>query len=269
VRREAASLTLLAGAALLLAGIPGASLAQSTVDSTEGTTVETEPEPALEPHDYGSRRMNLGDSGTDVAKLQEYLTRQGLETPATGYFGDLTQGNVERWEAWLYRRADGEVSRSQAQRIELLAVEGAAYEKRNHVFPVRGPHDFGGAGSRFGAPRGDHRHKGQDIAAAHGTKLVAAHSGTVSYRQYQASGAGYYLVIRGRDDSDSVYMHMARPAKVGPGERVLAGEVIGKVGNTGASYGAHLHFELWTPHWWAGGKPYDPLPKLLRWDSKT
>jgi murein DD-endopeptidase MepM/ murein hydrolase activator NlpD len=243
-----------AGAACLLAVLavaPGASLAQS----------------GLEEHDYGSRRMAVGVSGTDVVKLQQHLTNLGLDTPSTGYFGEITRGNVELWEAWRYRRADGEVAPGEARSLRSEANSGATYQRREHVFPVRGDHNFGGSGSRFGAPRSGHTHRGQDVAAAAGTKLVAVHDGTVTYRQYQAGGAGHYVVIRGDDGSDSVYMHLPSPAKVAPREEVLAGEKIGAVGCTGSCTGPHLHFELWTPNWYAGGEAYDPLPKLLEWDE--
>jgi murein DD-endopeptidase MepM/ murein hydrolase activator NlpD len=218
---------------------------------------------------YGSRPLGPGDRGTDVARLQELLTNQGLPTAVDGTYGSATRVSAEKWEAWQYRRADGVVRRKQALAVRDLANDGARYEARKHVFPVRGPHSYGSSGSRFGAPRSGHRHQGQDVAAAHGTALVAVHSGTVAYRQYQAGGAGHYLVIHGQDGSDSVYMHMPRRAIVRPGEFVRAGEKIGKVGSTGASTGPHLHFELWTQHWYAGGRAYDPLPKLRRWDRRT
>ena len=218
---------------------------------------------------YGSRVLYSGTRGDDVTQLQRLLTRQGLDTPATGTYDAKTKTNVRLWEAWRYRRVNGKVDREEARKIRELASRGARYVRREHVFPVRGPHDYGGAGSRFGAPRAGHTHQGQDVAAAHGTKLVAVHSGRVEARQYQAEGAGHYLVIHGSDGSDSVYMHMPKPPLVKPGTRVLAGEKIGRVGCTGSCTGPHLHFELWTPHWFDGGHAYDPLRKLKAWDAET
>lgn len=138
-----------------------------------------------------------------------------------------------------------------------------------HKFPVRGPHDYGGAGSRFGAGRGDHIHQGQDLSAACGTPLVAAQGGNVRVRSYQGSGAGYYIVIRGKGSGkDYVYMHMQGPGPLSAGDKVRTGQRIGKVGSTGSSTGCHLHFERWTkPGWYEGGKPYDPLKSLKYWDS--
>ncbi len=218
---------------------------------------------------YGSRRMTPGDRGGDVEQLQRYLRRLGISVPVDGYYGSRTKVAVERWEAWRYRRSNGRVSKAEAGDIRRDAVSGKQYVKRRYVFPVRGAHSYGGAGSRFGAPRSGHTHQGQDVAAAHGTKLVTVHSGRVAYRQYQAGGAGHYLVIHGRTGEDSVYMHMPRRSHLREGEWVRAGEAIGRVGCTGSCTGPHLHFELWTPHWYAGGNPYDPLPSLKRWDRRT
>lgn len=140
---------------------------------------------------------------------------------------------------------------------------------RQHAFPVPGAHSFGGAGSRFGAGRSDHVHQGQDISAACGERLLASEAGTVTTKAYQAGGAGYYVVIKGVYSGTShVYFHMLKPSWTDVGTKVHAGEVIGKVGNTGSSTGCHLHFERWTaPGWYQGGAAYDPLPELTYWDA--
>ena len=146
-----------------------------------------------------------------------------------------------------------------------LSVPRAEADTATHACPIRGLHSYGGELSRYGYARG-RLHRGQDMAADAGTPLVAVTAGRVSYRQYQDGGAGYYVVIEGDDGRDSVYMHMQSAAFVAPGERVRKGQPIGRVGSTGSSTGPHLHFELWTPHWYVGGSAYDPLPSLHKWD---
>ena len=135
-----------------------------------------------------------------------------------------------------------------------------------YVFPIRGPHSSGTSINRFGAPRSGHRHQGQDVLAPAGTLLVAARGGRVTHRDFQGA-AGNYLVIAADDGTDHVYMHLLGPARVSPGEKVRAGEPIGRVGQSGDATAPHLHFELWTAHWYSGGRPLDPLPRLRAWDA--
>src|SRR4051794_19377072 len=75
-------------------------------------------------------------------------------------------------------------------------------------FPVQGQWSFGGDDARFGAKRNGHTHQGQDIIAAEGTPIVSPVPGTVYWRAVQAAGAGHYLVVRGDDGSDYVFMHL-------------------------------------------------------------
>jgi murein DD-endopeptidase MepM/ murein hydrolase activator NlpD len=143
-----------------------------------------------------------------------------------------------------------------------------AFDLYDHIFPVRGKHDFGGAGAGFGSGRSGHSHQGHDVFAACGAPMRAARGGRVQFKQYHAA-AGNYVVIDGAGtDVDYVYMHLAEPTPFEPGDRVYTGQRIGAVGETGNARGCHLHFELWRgPGWYDGGRPFDPLPSLQAWDS--
>lgn len=144
-----------------------------------------------------------------------------------------------------------------APRQPAVAAAGA-------VFPIQGPHDYGTEVNAFGGGRG---HKGHDVFADCGTPLVAAVAGEVAVARFE-DRAGNYVVINADDGTSQAYMHMRGPAKVAKGARVVAGQPVGEVGETGRASGCHLHFELWTaPGWYEGGEPIDPLPFLKRLDA--
>src|SRR4051812_6465315 len=136
------------------------------------------------------------------------------------------------------------------------------------AFPIAGPHDYGGPDSRFGADRGDHIHQGQDVSAAEGTPLVAPPPGTITTVDYQAGGAGYYVIEADADGTHwYAFMHLeAGSTAVSEGEHVSVGQRLGLVGATGDASGPHLHFEEWIGAWQEGGNPVDPLPLLQSWD---
>ena len=85
-------------------------------------------------------------------------------------------------------------------------------------------------------------HNGIDMAVPEGTPIYAAKGGQVSIAAYSAS-AGNYVQINHGDGYRSVYMHMTGYT-VKPGQYVAQGQLIGYVGNTGASKGNHLHFGI-------------------------
>ena len=137
-------------------------------------------------------------------------------------------------------------------------------------FPVWGvTWTYGDADMRFGAGRSGHIHQGQDVADAEGTPIVAPKAGEVSWTSFQDGGAGYYLVLRGTDNRDYVFMHLQKGSlKVRIGSIVKAGQRLASMGNTGHSTGPHLHFEIWLGGWYEkGGHPIDPLPQLKAWEK--
>ncbi|MBT2689121.1 peptidoglycan DD-metalloendopeptidase family protein [Bacillus sp. ISL-47] len=96
-------------------------------------------------------------------------------------------------------------------------------------------------------------HFGVDIAAGGTVPIVAAADGVV-IRSYYSSSYGNAIFIAhsvGGQTYTTVYAHM-RSRSVGSGATVSKGQQIGIMGNTGQSYGQHLHFELHRGSWNAG-----------------
>lgn len=85
-------------------------------------------------------------------------------------------------------------------------------------------------------------HKGLDLAAAEGTPTYAAAAGTVIIAGWSSS-AGNWVVIDHGNGLVTKYMHHSALA-VSAGQTVTKGQQIGYVGNTGNSFGAHLHFQV-------------------------
>lgn len=94
-------------------------------------------------------------------------------------------------------------------------------------------------------------HNGLDLAAPTGTPTYAAASGTVLYAFYSQS-AGNWVVIDHGDGFVTKYMHHDYYT-VTEGQYVEKGQQVGVVGNTGYSFGAHLHFQVEL-----NGTPVDP-----------
>ena len=89
-------------------------------------------------------------------------------------------------------------------------------------------------------------HKGLDMAASEGTPYYAAEAGTVMYATNDGGyngGAGNWVVISHGNGIVTKYMHSSA-TYVKPGDFVQRGQNIGAVGNTGQSFGAHLHFQV-------------------------
>jgi len=78
--------------------------------------------------------------------------------------------------------------------------------------------------------------------------VLAAADGTVihvkeDHRNCSSCGYGSYVILQHNNGHRSLYGHLSQVGAA-MGQKFSAGEVLGKVGNTGHSYGAHLHFEI-------------------------
>jgi murein DD-endopeptidase MepM/ murein hydrolase activator NlpD len=132
---------------------------------------------------------------------------------------------------------------------------------RGLTCPVAGPHTYS---DTWGAPRsGGRRHKGVDLMAAAGSRLVAVEAGTVTRAGWGGQLGGLRVWLRGDRSHDSYYYaHLSRVA-VRAGQRVRRGQLVGRVGSTGnaAEDAPHLHFEVHPD----GGPAVNPTPYVRRW----
>ena len=103
------------------------------------------------------------------------------------------------------------------------------------------------------------KHNGVDLTAPTGTPIYATRSGKVTFVGYQAKGAGNYVNIQHDNGYISTYMHMDSYI-VKKGDYVGIGQLIGYVGNTGGSTGAHLHFGIKKNGTWVNPAHYLELP---------
>ncbi len=121
---------------------------------------------------------------------------------------------------------------------ELADSTGAAVATfAGYTAPISGATITSGYGMRWGR-----MHNGLDFSAPIGHPLQAIGGGTVT-NGYSANGMGINIRIMLDDGTEVTYGHMSE-LLVADGQRVEAGDVIGRVGNTGRSTGPHLHLEV-------------------------
>jgi murein DD-endopeptidase MepM/ murein hydrolase activator NlpD len=87
-------------------------------------------------------------------------------------------------------------------------------------------------------------HTGVDWATPYGTPIFASGNGVVETAGWEG-GYGKYVKLKHNNGYETAYGHMSAFAKgLEPGKRVRQGQVIGFVGSTGQSTGAHVHYEI-------------------------
>ena len=143
------------------------------------------------------------------------------------------------------------------------------------IFPVVGPYRYT---NDFGDPRGQGRHEGNDILAPKHSPVVAVEDGKIKFWT-TSSRAGCMLYLYGASGTTYLYIHLNNDVTTAndnrgkcvaggsywpglkDGARVVAGQAIGFVGDSGDADGTpHLHFEV-HPH---DGGATNPFPFLNR-----
>jgi murein DD-endopeptidase MepM/ murein hydrolase activator NlpD len=183
---------------------------------------------------FGSRTIGANAKGWDVAQLQWLLATHGFASGAfDGRLGARSEEALQRFQAWAGLGADGLAGPATFAALRKPPPRSVL----DFATPINAP-----VGDGFG-PRGNTMHTGVDFPAARGTSVLAARRGCVSSVAYDRGGYGRLVVIQHRAGMTSWYGHLSR-ISVSPGECVVAGKRIGRVGSTGRSTGSHLHFEL-------------------------
>lgn len=158
----------------------------------------------------------------------------------------------------------GSVESQFAQAEKQLDVLGALLEGQEMAEasrPSRAPapgyisSGFGVRADPFTGGR-DH-HMGVDFDANYGDPVKAAANGIVSFAGWK-NGYGNTVIVDHGDGYQTLYGHNQRNL-VREGDVVRAGQQLAKVGSTGRSTGAHLHFEVHV-----NGRPVNPMAYLER-----
>ena len=186
--------------------------------------------------------------GLDVDDL---MAVNGIEDPTTLRIGQE-----------LLIPGSGEVK----QVVQVDAPEPKAPERPLPPPPKKGPVKVGRAEGSLGWPlrgvlyarfgrKGSEAHDGIDLAAPAGTPVKTAAAGEVLFAGDQ-KGYGLIAIVEHPNRLVTLYAHN-RDLRVKTGQKVREGQVIATVGDSGATSGPHLHFEVRRD-----GKPVDPLEHL-------
>lgn len=165
----------------------------------------------------------------------------------------LFEGRVEKENGEIVSK-DGEETEVRERKDKIIVVGTAERPKTAPTGTFAMPIVGRSVTSEFG-PRWGRNHDGLDFGAPTGTTIYASDGGTV-VRAGTHSGYGLVVEIDHENGRLTRYAHCSK-LLVSAGDKVYQGQEIALVGNTGRSFGSHLHFEIHM-----NGSPVNPRPYL-------
>lgn len=157
---------------------------------------------------------------------------------------------------------------AEAREVAWKEAEQSAGFAEHFRLPLKGPTSgvFGSRRTYNGQERSWHR--GHDLAASTGTPIYAPADGVVRMARLTFMSGNLVMLDHG-GGLTTVYAHMSE-MDVEKGQKVTAGDLIGRVGTTGRSSGPHLHWGMYwqntpiDPILWVADKPETPQPRKAK-----
>jgi LysM repeat protein len=170
----------------------------------------------------------------------KYLEDQEFDGILNDHLHDMVSGNeqlnfVQTWDNEVCYTSDRANNMNNLSDTLWLCLMDDAHG--SFVIPAPGV-----VTSRYGYRSGRY-HNGIDIDLNIGDTVRAAWSGKVRYAKYNDGGFGNLVIVRHYNGLETFYAHLSKHL-VAPDQEVKAGEPLGLGGNTGRSFGPHLHFEV-------------------------
>lgn len=227
-----------------------ANLTESVQDSASVTT-EVVADKVTESEFSGNASLDSADAGNVDAPASAIADSPASEDAVAA--ADTTTDSADNQEAddekeMSQEEADAELAAAMGSAMDSLQQDSAKLSNKlvldmtTAFIPTESRRIAGPYGMRT-----YRMHRGVDLGLCHGEDrtIVAAFSGKVKLVRNQGRRKGYgkYVIIDHGNGLTTLYAHLAS-WKVNIGDEVQAGDTIGIGGNTGRSFGAHLHFEM-------------------------
>ncbi len=182
----------------------------------------------------------------DTAKIEGVIEEDSLGNMINSFY-DANFDNVDHGNGMLFTYFNWMPGYNLYQNFDVITIhykhQGSAARDTIVLSGYHHPANYR-VTSNYGF-RHRRMHRGVDLGYPEGTPVSAAFDGIVRISKGTANTGGYgnLVVIRHDNGLETYYAHLSRRL-VNPGQLVKAGDIIGLGGNTGRSYGSHLHFEV-------------------------